>query len=57
MIGKGFFQFYSFFKIKKKTGKDLQRNRITGMNTIKDETQAIKNKLSMMIISVSHSMR
>jgi len=56
MIGQSFFLFYSFLN-KKKTGKDLQRNRITGMNRIKDEAQAIKNKLSMMIICVSHSMK
>jgi hypothetical protein len=35
-----------FFKKKKKQinkGKDLQRSGITGMNTTKDQTQAIKS--------------
>jgi len=34
-----------FFKKKKQInkGKDLQRSRISGMNTTKDQTQAIKS--------------
>jgi hypothetical protein len=50
----GFFFFY-----KKKTDqqgekkrKDLQRSRITGMNSTKDQTQAIKSNC---LISVSHT--
>ena len=51
--------FLVFFFLKKKTDqqgekkrKDLQRSRITGMNSTKDQTQAIK---SNSLISVSHT--
>jgi hypothetical protein len=42
---KCFLVFFFFFFKKKQIikGKDLQRSRITGMNTTKDETQAIKS--------------
>jgi len=50
------FLVFFFFKKKKQIikGKDLQRSRINGTNTTKDQTQAIKSN-SLWVPSVSHT--